>query len=317
MTRSAIECLRRAGLSTRANAGLIPLSLAQSFVFTLLVVASLVPPLMVLGGMALLEGEWDPATFDERLRGIDLSLADQLLPLALAVFASLVLGVLAVLVWGWFQGGMLGVLVAAERQAPPGAEGRPGAWQWFRTFSLRDFAGWGSRYTWRFFWFFHLSVTISLVLVLVAVLVAVGAGVGYEAWGGPAAWGIGCGAALPFLFALIVYALWNLTAQPAVALPESGVLRGAREGLRLVGRRPGAVLLVFVAFFVFSVVVWITVWMAQMVVGVAVPDDTLTWAVVYVLFSLVQWALGAVLTVYANAAYSSLVVAEAGAETGG
>lgn len=311
MKRSAIDCLRRAGLSLRANAGLIPLSLVQSISFTLLFVVSLVPPVLVLGGMALLEGEWNAALFEEWLAGLEASLAANLAALGLAVFASLVLGLLAVLVWGWFQGGVLGILVAAERQAPPGAEGRAGAWRWFRTFSLRDFAGWGGRYAWRFFWFFHLSVTVSLLLMLAGVLVALGAGLGYETWGAPAAWGIGCGASLPFLFAVLVYALWTLAAQPAVALPESGVIRGARAGLRVVGRRPGAVLLVLVVFAVLSVVAWMAIFVAQMLIGVAIPDDTLAWALVYVLFSLVQWVLSAALTVYASAAYSSLVVAEA------
>lgn len=315
MKRSAIDCLRRAGHSTRANAGLIPLSLVQSFLFTLLFVVSLLPPVLVLGGMALLERDWNAAAFEEWLAGLEVAAAANLAALALAVFASLVLGLLAVLVWGWFQGAMLGVLVAAERQAPSGAEGRPGAWRWFRTFSLRDFAGWGGRNAWRFFWFFHLSVTVSLLLLLAGVLVALGAGLGYEAWGGPAAWGIGCGAALPLLFALLVYALWNLTAQPAVALPESGVLQGARAGLRLIGRRLGAVLLVLLVFVVFSVVAWTAIAVTQMMVGLAIPDHTVAWLLVYGLFSVLQWVLSAALTVYANAAFSSLVVAEAAVET--
>lgn len=314
MKRSAIDCLRRASQSLRSNGGLIPLALLQHVLVGVLFVVSLAPPFLVLGGMALLQGEPSVAALEEWLAGLATALAAGLVPLALAVLASFVLGILAVYVWGWFQGGMLGVLVAAERQAPSGAEDRAGGWRWFRTFSVRDFAGWGGRYAWRFFWFFHLSLTVSLLLVLAGLLIAFAAGVAREAWGLPAAYGIGCGASLPLLFGFVVYALWNLAAQPAVALPESGTLRGARIGLRVVGRRPGAVLLIFLAFVVVSVVAWLVLAVAQAGVGLLVPDDLAVWIALYGLFSLVQWTLSAALTVFATGGFASLVVSEAAGE---
>lgn len=313
MQRSAIDCLRRAALSTRANAGLVLLALLQTLLFVVLFVLSLLPLGVVLGGTALLSRDWTVGGIEEWLAGLGTGAGlPGMVPVLLALLASLLVGLLAVLVWGWFQGGILGVLVAAERQAPRGAENRPGAWRWFRTFSLRDFAGWGGRYMWRFFWFFHLTATVCLVLVLAATLIAVAAGAGYQTWGGPAAYGIGCGASLPFLFTAAVYVLWNLVAQPAVALPESGTTRGARMGLRLVGRRPGAVLLVFLAFMVVSILAWIGISVVQMAAGLMLPDDTQAWVLVYVAFLLFQWLASSLLTVYANAGYASLVVAEAG-----
>jgi ABC-type amino acid transport system permease subunit len=266
---------------------------------------------LVLGGMALLQGAWTAEALEEWLAGLATTLGATLVPLLLSLLASLLLGLLSVLVWGWFQGGMLGVLVAAERQAPPGAENRSGAWRWFRTFSLHDFSGWAGRYMWRFFWYFHLSLTVCLLLVLAGSLIVLAASLGYQTWGASAAYGIGCGASLPLLFAGIVYVLWNLVAQPAVALPESGTVAGARVGLRLVGRRPGAVLLLCLAFFVLSLVVGIAVSVMQMAAGLVTPRGTLSWALVYALFSLLQWVASSLLSVYANAAYSSLVVAEA------
>ena len=70
MKRSAIDCLRRAALSTRANAGLVLLALLQSFLFTVLFVVSLLPPVLVLGGMALLQGAWTAEALEEWLAGL-------------------------------------------------------------------------------------------------------------------------------------------------------------------------------------------------------------------------------------------------------
>lgn len=311
MTRPAIDCLRRAGLSLRANWGLVLLTVLQNLVVGLLFVASLVPPFLVLGAAALLRGGWDAAALEEWASNVAAGLAGQYGALALAILASILLGLLAVLVWGWFQGGIFGTLVAAERQALPDAQKRAGGAQWFRTFGWREFSGWGTRYVWRFFWFFHLSLTIGLLLMLVALLIVFAVVFGFERWGAGAAYGIGCGAALPFFFALVVFGVWNLTAQPAVALPESGVLRGAAAGLRVIGRRPGATLLIVGVLLVMSLTIGLAVFVTEASLGVLVSDQMAAWVVLYVLLNLLQWLLSTAIGVYGRAAFTSLVVAQA------
>lgn len=312
--RTAFECLHRGLLSTRANWGLIPLGILQNVLFTLLSVLSLLPPFLVLGGMALLERDWSGAAFEDWLAGLDEMVAGALVPLALAVLASLLVGLLAVAVWGWFQGGIVGVLLAAERQALPGAQGRAGGWRWFRTFSMGDFAGWGGRHVWRFFWLFHLSLAVVLVFGLLAVLLILGAVYGQEAWGGGAALGIGCGGALPLLFGLLVYVLWYAAAQPAVALEGSGPLRGAVLGLRVVGRRLGASLILGVVVLGLSFAVGMILAMGQLALDVLLRDRFAVWLAAYGLLSLVQWFLTVALTVYGLASFASLVSAETAEE---
>lgn len=314
--RSAIDCLRRGFHSTRANWGLLPLKILQDLLFTVLLLVSFLPPVMVLGGMALLEGKWSEAAFRDWIEALPDQVFVAAAPLALSVAASLVLGLLAVVVWGWFQGGLVGTLVAAERQAPPRAEDRAGGSAWFRTFSLRDFSGWGGRHLWRFFWFFHLALTVSLVFLLLLVLLVVGAVFGQEAWGSGAAFGIGCGGSLPVLFLLVVYALWYTAAQPAVALEGSGTLRGSALGLRVVGRRLGASLLVGLTVIVAAVVVWVALALAQTGVGLFLEENFAAWLVTYLAFTLIQMVLNAAFGVYLLAAFSALVVAEAGQEPG-
>jgi hypothetical protein len=312
MNRSAIDCLRRGFLSTRANWGLLPLKVLQDLLVTLLFVASFLPPVVVLGGLALFAGEWSETALEDWLAGLAGELGARLVPFLLAVLASLVIGLAAVAVWAWFEGGILGVLVAAERQAHPRAADRPGAWGWFKTFSLRDFSGWGGRYLWRFFWFFHLALTASLVFVLLVGLLVLGAVYGNESWGPGAALGIGCGGALPLAFALLVYGLWYSAAQPAVALEGSGTLRGSALGLRVVGRRLGASFLILLVVAVVAVVVYLVLGLGQMGAGLFLEDRFGAWIALYVVFSLVQMAFGAALSVFLLAAYTSLVVAEAG-----
>lgn len=314
MRRTAIDCLRRGFHSTRANWGLLPLKVLQDLLFTVLLLVSFLPPVLVLGGMALLDAGWDEAALTDWVTGLPDELATRLVPFSLAVLASLVLGLLAVVVWGWFQGGLVGILLAAERQAHPRAEDRTGGWRWFHTFSLRDFSGWGGRHVWRFFWFFHLALTVSLVFLLLLALLVLGAVSGHEAWGPGAAFGIGCGGSLPLVFLLVVYGLWYSAAQPAVALDGSGPLRGSVLGLRVVGRRLGASLLVALTLFVVAIVFWIGLALAQAGVGIVLEENFAAWLVTYLLFTLIQMVANAVFGVYLLAAFTSLVAAEAGEE---
>ena len=312
MKRNAIDCLRRGFHSTRANWGLIPMKFLGDLVFAVLLIVSFLPPIVVLGGMALFEGGWSEAALEEWILNLPDELPTMLGPLLLAVLGSLVLGLLAVVVWGWFQGGLLGVLVAAERQAHPRAQDQPGGWRWFRTFSLRDFSGWGGRYVWRFFWFFHLALTVSLVFVLLLALLALGAVYGNEAWGPGAAVGIGCGGLLPLLFLGLVYALWYTAAQPAVALEGSGPVRGSKLALRVVGRRLGASFLILLVVVVISMVVGMGFFLAQTASSLALQEDYLVpFLVTYGLLYLLQMMISSALSVYFLASFGSLVVAEA------
>lgn len=314
MRRTAVDCLRRGFLSSRANWGLVPMKLLQDLLLSVLLIASFVPPLLVLGGFVLLEGGFSEAALQDWIAGLGDEIATRVVPLVLAVVASLVIGLLAVVVWAWFEGGMLGVLVAAERQALPRAEDAPGGWRWFRTFTLRDFSGWGGRYLWRYFWFFHLALTVSLVFAFLLALLLVGAVAGNERWGPGAAIGIGCGGALPLVFAVVVYALWFSAAQPAVALEGSGSVRGSALGLRVVGRRLGASLLIGLTFLVVLTVVYMVLALGNFAAELFLKSSVAAWLTVYLSVTLVQLAVSSALNVYLLAAFSSLVVAEAGGE---
>ena len=322
--RSIVDCFRRGVLSLRANAGLIPLAIVQNLAFTLAVIVSLLPPVLVLGGLALLRpgGEQPVAGPDiEAWIGDVVARAGQsLLPLSLAILASLLLGLLAVAVWAWFQGGILGVMIAAERQALADAHRRAGGWRWFRTYTLRDFAGWGGRYLGRYFAWFHLVVLLSLGFAVLGVLLVAGAVAAYRTWGGGAAVGLGCGGLVPLAFLALLFAAWTILAQPAVALDGSGAVRGSAVALRVLTRRLGASIGLLLVLVVLSVVLGVVVWIAQLVVSLlssmAGEQEFLVWTGLYLMVALGQLVASVALNLLGFSTGAALVVAEAGSSVG-
>ena len=306
--RSAVDCLRRAGLSLRANWPLVLLTLVQNMVVGVLFLLSLVPPFLVLGGHDLIKREWTLAALEEWLTGLLPALTDQVIPVSLAIVASTVIGFLAVLAWGWFQGGLYGVLVAAERQALPEAQNRSGGVRWFHTFGMKEFSGWGGRYAWRYFWFFHLNLTVGLILTLGVALLVFLTAYGYEAWGDGAAFGIGCGASLPLLFLFLVYALWSVTAQPYLAREDGRVMRAAGAGLRLVGRRPGALLLIVAFLFVVAVTLALVFLLGEAALSPLSDGVVALWAGLFAVWTILRMLLNSALGVYGKASFTSLAV---------
>jgi len=252
--RSALDCLRRGLANLRANWELVPLRWAGMLGVGLLVLAGLLPPFLVLGAGLLGESF---RRFSARDPGAWQGLASRIgerLPAVGPAFALALVGTLAVWLFAcvaycYLQAGIFGVLTAAERQALPGADRR----EWFRTFSLSHFLGWGGRYMWRFFAFLGLWGAAWIAVLLAFCLwlfLTVGGG---QRWGQGAAWGIGCGGLLPLAFLAAVVVLWGLVAQAALARDETGAWSAAGLGFRVLGARFGAVLGFFLIFLVCAV----------------------------------------------------------------
>jgi hypothetical protein len=252
---SAFDCLRRGLANLRANWELVPLRWCGMLGVGLLVVAGLLPPFLVLGFGLLGEGFRSFAARDPNAwEGLATRIGERLPAVgsafALALVGTFALWLFACIAYCFLQAGILGVLTAAERQALPGADRR----EWFRTFSLAHFLGWGGRYMWRFFGFLGLygAAWIGVLLAFCLWLfLTVG---GSQRWGKGAAWGIGCGGLLPLVFLAFVVVLWGLVAQADLAREASGVWRAASHGLRVLGARFGAVLGLFLLFFVCAVI---------------------------------------------------------------
>lgn len=316
MRRSATHCIQRGWLNLRANWQLVPLSLLGSLLVLALAIASVVPPILVLGGWELVAearevfgsaSGGDPTRAEAWMAAVLDRAVSSGAPLLLSLVASTVIGLALAAVWAFFQGGTAGVLVAGDRQAPPAAASQTGGWRWFRTYSFRDFSGWGGHLLWRFFSFFHLALLVPLVLValwaLVVLLLSLGA---QEAVVTTA----GClGLVLSVLVlvgAFLVFAIWAVLAQPALALEGATVGGAARFAFALLFRRPWAVLAIVVLIFGPAVLLGVTLAISQILIETLSGSTTLVSSVFWLVQQLVSALLGALFVAMATA----LVVGE-------
>ena len=274
MTLSAFDCLRRGLANLRANWELILLRWGGLLAVGVLVVAGVALPLIVLGVSLLGEGvlglaRGGPDAWARLGTRISELIPAVGLSFALALVGTLFIWLFAGVLYCFLQAGIYGVLTAADRQALPGAErGR----EWFRTFSLRHFFGWGGRYMWRFFGFVNLFLAVWIGVALAFVLWAFLTFGGARRWGQGAAWGIGCGGLLPLIFLAFVVSFWALVAQADLAREASGVWTAAANGLRILGRRFGAVLLLFLLFFGFALALALVGFVVGLVLGFSVSQ---------------------------------------------
>lgn len=312
MKRSAFDCLRRGVANLRANWELVPLRWAGMLAVGLLVLSGLLPPLLVLGAGLFREGFRGLAARNpDAWAQLATRLGDRL-PAVVPAFAVALVGTLALWLFAcvafcYLQAGIFGVLTAAERQALPGAD-RP---EWFRTFSLGNFLGWGGRYMWRFFGFAGLFGAVWIGVLLAFILWAFLMVGGGERWGRPAALGIGCGGLVPLVFLVVVVALWGMVSQADLAREGSGVWSAAANGLRVLGGRFGAVFFLFLLFFACAIVLALLGLVLGLVVSLALARAPLGLSLVLrFAWSALQSLVGSALALALAAALVALVQGE-------
>jgi hypothetical protein len=245
MALSAFASVHRGLVNTRANWELIFFQWLQVLLVTVLSVAGLLPPLMALGfsrpsDLVSTVSDW-PAMLGGATELVDRGRDAWLLLLASLVVASAIWFV-ATMVYCYFQGGIYGILMSGDRQAPSGT---PQGSQWFKTFSCRDLRGWGSHFMWRYFWLLNLVVAVSMAWLVLPIVLVLASFWGSEIWDGGAGFVIGCAGAIPVAFSLLILLIWAYLVQATLAAQDGGVWQATRSSLRILGRRLGAVLFIF------------------------------------------------------------------------
>jgi hypothetical protein len=308
MRLSATEAIHRGLLSVRANWELVIVLWVQSLVLAVIFALSLLPPLAVLGidAAALFAGDpeaWAP-TAAEGLAGVWADVATRLGALLLALVSSLAIGTLGFLFYCFVQGGVLGVLMAADRQCVPGP---PPDWRLFRTFSLRSVIGWGRRYLWRYFWLFNLFLVFYLVWTLILLCLVWLAVWAHQRWGGAAAAGFGCGGALPLIFGLLILGIALTLAQADLAREDGGVMSATRRAVSVLGARPAAVVLILVLTVVAGLVMGLGFGLLPLVLVPFTAGKPAAGIAVNSALTMVQWLAGSAISLAVFGSFVALV----------
>lgn len=259
MRRSPFACLARGVRSLRANPSLAVAAWLQQALTLLLTAAGFVPLAAALGvpwrrlaAPPPLARLLDPEAVAAPLADLVLRWPEVAADLALALLAASLLWLAATALFCWFQGGIYGLLDAADRGAPAVTA----RWPRFRAVSWRGFAAAGRRLALPCFKLIHLYLLAVLVALLawsLALLVAARlAGPGAEL----VAAGVGCAllAAVVAPFSLLAFAsFWLAQAD----LPRRGATVGGavRRSLAMLRRRPADVTVLLAAYLAASLVV--------------------------------------------------------------
>jgi hypothetical protein len=303
-----LEALGRGIANVRGNLELVGVSAGGALLVLAVVLLALVPflglgeeELVSLFGLST--GRASPEDY-ATLAARSWQALSNLWELVLALGVGLTLGSI---VFSWYFGGVLGVLVAGDAQAPPGA-GR--SRELFRTWSWRLFAGEATRLVWRVLLFYSLWLLFALLaMLLFGVLVALAVALGGRAGAG-AGWAIGCGGALPLVFLFFALVGAMSLGQVELVPPASGVGAATRAGVALLGRRLGAAVALFVLYFATTLVVGVVEAGAGLALSGALSGRPLAHGVAQGAMFLVQLMVSAFLNLVLVAAFVALARSE-------
>jgi len=264
----ALEALGRGLANVHANWQVVLVSVAGSVLLVAIVLASLFPWIAALGldvGRLLAGQGASGGDLFNALRNF-LSPQDLLARLGAGLLAFTLGLTLASVVYAWYYGGVLGVLVAGDAQAPAGA-GR--ASEVFRTWSGRFFLHEAARLTWRVLVYYSVVLTLLFgVLLLAGALLVVASLVANQRSPG-AALAIGCGGMLPLLFAMLTINGAGWLGLGELPRPGGSVRSAIRLGYRIFGRRLGACLGLIGLFVLLSLTVGMFFGLVNLIVGAA------------------------------------------------
>jgi len=284
-------------------------------VLSFLLLAGLLPPLVLAGagGLDVLDvvtgadRTWSPDP-DSWSRVVERPVGS----LALAAGASLTIWLTALLIHCFAQGGILGVLVAGDRQAPVGMAGR----EWYRTYGLRQVVDQGRRLVWRLSGLWLLAVggcaawaAASALWLGLTVLAA-------QRWGATAGAGVGCGGSLPVVFGWIVLLLWWQLGQALLAEEGAPFWASVGQALRLVGRRFGGLLLIVLVVLAAALAVNVVFMPLSLGIELALAGQASARLLSGSLLALAQWLAGSMLSVLYAGALVALTRSEGHAASG-
>lgn len=312
MRLSAIDALQHGVLNLRANWKLIFVQAAQSFLVLAISVAGLVPVFMVLGFAFVREA------FGRLGTGGELELVERLFEsgplLVVALLVMTLIWTVAFVVYCYFQGGILGVLVGGERNAQAGGSG----WKRFRAFSGSDFLAHAERLTWPIFWLVNLFLAAALLILLVFLVLgsllmtmvvgeSFGAGAGLESFSqfGTGLVLLGCMFVVFMMLFSLFFTVWMQVALAELATGAGGVFAAVRAGLSTMSRRLPGLALLFLLLIVASIAMAVVTTPLSLFVEFALRDRMSLYLTGQAALTVLQWLVTGVV----NLGWAGTVVA--------
>jgi hypothetical protein len=293
MRLGALGSLQRGVLNVRANWRLALLGWLQSMLVAAVTVASLLPFYFILG----LELPSTDATFEVGLEWA-VEVGERLLagiwtaPFWLALISSSALMMLSLVIYSFFHAGAFALLNQGDLAASPGAAPAVAG---FKVFSWSRFQRLGGEWLWRFFWLFNVILLLWTGWLVLVTLTTVVVGLAAGAAGLGAGLALGVAAFLPLAFLFVVLLFWSSLAQVALVATDCTVMDALRQGLVVLTRRLGAVLILFVVLITVTLGTGTVFMLLSLVLGAGLASfgglgDVLSWGL-----QSVQWLLTAVL----------------------
>jgi len=290
-----------------ANWELVPIELLRVLVVGVGTVAGVIPLIWMFDpGFALVAPTTflTPGAWSEQVASVV-----QLHPwrLILVLVIWLVLSLAAFLVSCFLRGGTFGVLVAADRQALPGGR-RSSAW--FRTFSSRNFRGWGSRLWRRYFWLANLDVVVVVLLLALAAGLALSVEWALERGKTAVAGGLGCVAVPVFVAVLIASRVWVAVARADAGRNETTVGKAAVRAVSLLGERLGTLFLLVGVVAALSFALWVCFFAVNVSLGRILGEDVLAQGIANLALAVFEMAMISLLALWFNGSLVALVRSE-------
>ena len=306
---SAADALGRGAANVRANRELVLVSALGSIAIVALMVLSFLPWIPALG----IDASWFSAEHPDPQKVVDAieklgDPAELLARLGGFLLAFAVASTLGSILFFWYQGGSLGVLVAGDAQAPAGGGREPIL---FRTWAGRFFVHEANRLTWRMCGFYTLFLTIWTLFGGLTVLLFAGAGLLGSHAGAGAGCAVACGILLPLVFVSFTLYAAMVLGQVDLVRPESRIGSATRGAFSILGRRLGAAIALFAILIVVGVGVGIGFAIVGLVSDLLLASHTVVHAIFRVVLGLFQMVASAAVGLVVNAAFVALARSEA------
>jgi hypothetical protein len=249
--RSTTDTLRRGLDSMLANWQLIAIRIAESFLFLLIVVGSVVAaiiPIAVAAGFS----KFDVADRDNAMDAIaSIVIGHWMLILYILAIITLLLIVL-VGIHSFVEAGNAKVFVDAEHLA---GSAMPSTRERYRSFTMDRWLQGGRHSWWTIFWIYNLAWSVAALIILVPLLMTI-AGMFFVAEPGPKI-AVGCGGlAISFIIGIPVSVIVAIWTQKAIAVcvgraaTAGAALQQAWAGIRAdFGRHFAVAFILFVVTF--------------------------------------------------------------------